>query len=72
MEGAIPNPTTPLAFLPPTIANQLEASRYLYAVTAGVRHLCICRVNPLDLIFKGMDVGCVNVNPGGIPNIHTS
>ncbi|KAG2119202.1 hypothetical protein DEU56DRAFT_137488 [Suillus clintonianus] len=32
---ALPNPYTPLAFLPPTLANQLEVSRYMYAVTLG-------------------------------------
>ncbi|EJD43639.1 hypothetical protein AURDEDRAFT_137862 [Auricularia subglabra TFB-10046 SS5] len=30
------NPTTPLAFLPPTLADQYEASRYLYIATLGV------------------------------------
>ncbi|KAI0795902.1 hypothetical protein C8Q75DRAFT_351708 [Abortiporus biennis] len=30
-----PNPLTPLAWLPPDIANQLEASRYLYSATIG-------------------------------------
>ena len=33
----LPNPFTPLAFLPPPLANQLEASRYLFAATVGVR-----------------------------------
>ncbi|KAJ7595239.1 hypothetical protein C8J56DRAFT_774719 [Mycena floridula] len=31
----LPNPHTPLAFLPPTLANQFEVSRYIYAVTLG-------------------------------------
>ncbi|TCD61989.1 hypothetical protein EIP91_007653, partial [Steccherinum ochraceum] len=31
----LPNPLTPLAWLPPDIAGQLEASRYLYAATVG-------------------------------------
>ncbi|CAL1702480.1 unnamed protein product [Somion occarium] len=31
----LPNPLTPLAWLPPDIAGQLEASRYLYAATLG-------------------------------------
>jgi hypothetical protein len=30
------NPYTPLAFLPPDLASQLEVSRYLYAITLGV------------------------------------
>ncbi|OAX32247.1 hypothetical protein K503DRAFT_852173 [Rhizopogon vinicolor AM-OR11-026] len=32
----IPNPCTPLAFLPPETASQLEVSRYLYWATVGV------------------------------------
>ncbi|KAF5336297.1 hypothetical protein D9758_014487 [Tetrapyrgos nigripes] len=32
---SLPNPFTPLAFLPPDIANQFEVSRYLTAVTLG-------------------------------------
>ncbi|TFK38667.1 hypothetical protein BDQ12DRAFT_630449 [Crucibulum laeve] len=32
----LPNPLTPLAFLPPTLSNQFEVSRYLYAVTLGI------------------------------------
>ncbi|KAJ6454610.1 hypothetical protein C8R45DRAFT_599735 [Mycena sanguinolenta] len=31
----LPNPFTPLAFLPPSLATQLEVSRYIYAVTLG-------------------------------------
>ncbi|KAI0795924.1 hypothetical protein C8Q75DRAFT_711126 [Abortiporus biennis] len=31
----LPNPLTSLAWLPPDIANQLEASRYLYSATIG-------------------------------------
>ncbi|KAF7334204.1 hypothetical protein MSAN_02381700 [Mycena sanguinolenta] len=31
----LPNPFTPLAFLPPALASQLELSRYLYAATLG-------------------------------------
>lgn len=31
----LPNPETPLAFLPPTAANQLEVSRYIYVATLG-------------------------------------
>ncbi|KAH7929195.1 hypothetical protein BV22DRAFT_1125960 [Leucogyrophana mollusca] len=31
----VPNPNTPLAFLQPTLADQFEVSRYLYAVTFG-------------------------------------
>ncbi|KAF7364070.1 hypothetical protein MSAN_01065800 [Mycena sanguinolenta] len=29
------NPSTPLAFLPPTLASQFEVSRYVYAATLG-------------------------------------
>ncbi|KAF7335940.1 hypothetical protein MSAN_02307400 [Mycena sanguinolenta] len=32
----LPNPYTPMAFLPPALAGQFEASRYLYAATLGV------------------------------------
>lgn len=32
----LPNAFTPLAFLPPALANQFEVSRYLYAATLGV------------------------------------
>ncbi|KAI0072615.1 hypothetical protein K474DRAFT_1678508 [Panus rudis PR-1116 ss-1] len=31
----LPNPLTPLAWLPPDVANQLEASRYLYSAVLG-------------------------------------
>lgn len=31
----LPNPNTPLAFLSPTVANQLEVSRYIYVATLG-------------------------------------
>ncbi|KAF7335948.1 hypothetical protein MSAN_02308200 [Mycena sanguinolenta] len=31
----LPNPLTPLAFLPPALASQFEVSRYLYAATLG-------------------------------------
>ncbi|KAI0077951.1 hypothetical protein K474DRAFT_1570555, partial [Panus rudis PR-1116 ss-1] len=31
----LPNPLTPLAWLPPDIASQLEASRYLYSAVVG-------------------------------------
>ncbi|KAJ8518268.1 hypothetical protein ONZ45_g4624 [Pleurotus djamor] len=32
----LPNPTTPLAFLPPTLASQFEVSRYLLVATCGM------------------------------------
>lgn len=32
----LPNPLTPLAWLPPDTASQLEVSRYLYSATIGV------------------------------------
>ncbi|KAF9262398.1 hypothetical protein L218DRAFT_960213 [Marasmius fiardii PR-910] len=41
---ALPNPLTPLAFLPPDIANQFEVSRYLYAVTLG-GYIWDCAIN---------------------------
>ncbi|KAL4248817.1 hypothetical protein ABKN59_004002 [Abortiporus biennis] len=33
--SALPNPFTPLAFLPPDIATQFETTRYIYAATVG-------------------------------------
>jgi hypothetical protein len=33
---SLPNPETPLAFLPPTLASQFEVSRYLLVATCGV------------------------------------
>lgn len=33
----LPNPETPLAWLPPDIADQFQASGYVYVGTLGVR-----------------------------------
>ena len=33
----LPNPTTPLAWLPEGLGAQLQAAGYVYAATAGVR-----------------------------------
>ncbi|KAF7335947.1 hypothetical protein MSAN_02308100 [Mycena sanguinolenta] len=49
-----PNPFTPLAFLPPALASQLEASRYLYAATLGayVWDIGLNLGNDYILLFK--------------------
>ncbi|TFK38669.1 hypothetical protein BDQ12DRAFT_650965 [Crucibulum laeve] len=50
----LPNPFTPLAFLEPTLANQFEVSRYLYAVTLGIYiwDTAINLGNDYQLLFK--------------------
>ncbi|KAF7335944.1 hypothetical protein MSAN_02307800 [Mycena sanguinolenta] len=50
----LPNPFTPLAFLPPALASQLEASRYLYAATLGayVWDIGLNLGNDYILLFK--------------------
>ncbi|KDR70439.1 hypothetical protein GALMADRAFT_103207 [Galerina marginata CBS 339.88] len=52
--GELPNPFTPLAFLDPTLSNQFEVSRYLYAVTLGIYlwDIAINLPNDLVLLFK--------------------
>ncbi|KAF7336022.1 hypothetical protein MSAN_02315900 [Mycena sanguinolenta] len=49
-----PNPFTPLAFLPPALASQLEVSRYLIAATLGayVWDIGLNLGNDYDLLFK--------------------
>ncbi|KAF7357258.1 hypothetical protein MSAN_01321000 [Mycena sanguinolenta] len=50
----LPNPSTPLAFLPPALASQFEASRYLYAATLGayVWDIGLNLGNDYTLLFK--------------------
>ncbi|KAJ6454675.1 hypothetical protein C8R45DRAFT_1037680 [Mycena sanguinolenta] len=50
----LPNPLTPLAFLPPALANQFEVSRYLYAATLGayVWDIGLNLGNDYSLLFK--------------------
>ncbi|KAJ6454611.1 hypothetical protein C8R45DRAFT_915105 [Mycena sanguinolenta] len=50
----LPNPFTPLAFLPPTLANDFEVSRYLYAATLGayVWDIGLNLGNDYTLLFK--------------------
>ncbi|KAJ6454617.1 hypothetical protein C8R45DRAFT_846368 [Mycena sanguinolenta] len=50
----LPNPSTPLAFLPPTLANQVEVSRYVYAATLGayVWDIGLNLGNDYALLFK--------------------
>lgn len=37
----LPNPLTPLAWLPPEIASQVEVARYLFSAVIGVRRVPI-------------------------------
>ncbi|KAJ7745431.1 hypothetical protein DFH07DRAFT_942848 [Mycena maculata] len=50
----LPNPFTPLAFLPPAIANEFEVSRYLYAATLGayIWDIALNLGNDYTLLFK--------------------
>ncbi|KAF7334194.1 hypothetical protein MSAN_02380700 [Mycena sanguinolenta] len=50
----LPNPFTPLAFLPPTLAGQFEVSRYLYAATVGayIWDIGLNLGNDYALLFK--------------------
>ncbi|KAF7344444.1 hypothetical protein MSAN_01925800 [Mycena sanguinolenta] len=50
----LPNPFTPLAFLPPALANQFEVSRYLIAATLGayVWDIGLNLGNEYVLLFK--------------------
>ncbi|KAF7334211.1 hypothetical protein MSAN_02382400 [Mycena sanguinolenta] len=50
----LPNPFTPLAFLPPALASQFEVSRYLYAATVGayVWDIGLNLGNDYTLLFK--------------------
>ncbi|KAF7334208.1 hypothetical protein MSAN_02382100 [Mycena sanguinolenta] len=50
----LPNPFTPLAFLPPTLASQVEVSRYVYAATLGayVWDIGLNLGNDYALLFK--------------------
>ncbi|KAJ6454646.1 hypothetical protein C8R45DRAFT_915136 [Mycena sanguinolenta] len=50
----LPNPSTPLAFLPPTLANQVELSRYVNAATLGayVWDMGLNLGNDYALLFK--------------------
>ncbi|KAF7335951.1 hypothetical protein MSAN_02308500 [Mycena sanguinolenta] len=50
----LPNPSTPLAFLPPAVADQFELSRYLYSATLGayIWDIAINLGNDYVLLFK--------------------
>ncbi|KAF7335934.1 hypothetical protein MSAN_02306700 [Mycena sanguinolenta] len=50
----LPNPFTPLAFLPPALAGQFEASRYLFAATLGayIWDIGLNLGNDYTLLFK--------------------
>lgn len=65
----LPNPFTPLAFLPPTLASQLEASRYLYIATLSVSTTMFSREKFSHLnagLYMGPDYG----NSRRIQNAH--
>lgn len=51
---SLPNPNTPLAYLTPTLANQFEVSRYIYAVTLGayIWDIVINLSNDYKLLFR--------------------
>lgn len=63
----LPNPFTPLAFLPPTLASQLEASRYLYVATLAVSKMSI-RCEQLSHQFLGLHMGHGHGNARRIQN----
>ncbi|KAJ6454656.1 hypothetical protein C8R45DRAFT_846412 [Mycena sanguinolenta] len=50
----LPNPFTPLAFLPPALANQFEVARYIFAATLGayVWDIGLNLGNDYALLFK--------------------
>ncbi|KAJ6465706.1 hypothetical protein C8R45DRAFT_839678 [Mycena sanguinolenta] len=50
----LPNPSTPLAFFPPALADQFERSRYLFAATLGayVWDIALNLGNDYALLFK--------------------
>ncbi|KAJ6454671.1 hypothetical protein C8R45DRAFT_1037669 [Mycena sanguinolenta] len=50
----LPNPFTPLAFLPPALASKVEVSRYLYAATLGAYlwDIALNLGNDYRLLFK--------------------
>ncbi|KAJ6454632.1 hypothetical protein C8R45DRAFT_599968 [Mycena sanguinolenta] len=50
----LPNPSTPLAFLPPSLANEVEVSAYVYAATLGayVWDIGLNLGNDYALLFK--------------------
>ncbi|KAJ6454612.1 hypothetical protein C8R45DRAFT_1189119 [Mycena sanguinolenta] len=50
----LPNPSTPLAFLPPPLASQFETSRYVYAATLGayIWDIALNLGNDYALLFK--------------------
>ncbi|KAF7335983.1 hypothetical protein MSAN_02312000 [Mycena sanguinolenta] len=50
----LPNPFTPLAFLPPALARQFEVTRYILAATLGayVWDIALNLGNDYTLLFK--------------------
>ena len=63
----LPNPLTPLAFLPPVFAKQYETSIYIVIATMSVCiYLCIITGLPLIVVLRlaGVHIGLANVAPG--------
>lgn len=61
--SALPNPLTPLAFLPPDVARQEEVARAVIAAVVGVS-LPLFRImchRQLSLFSKGLAMGRVYV-----------
>ena len=65
----LPNPLTPLAWLPEDIGSQLQASAYLFVATLGVRD-SITGILPSDrLLYLGMDMGSSYVLQGRVQDL---
>ena len=69
--AVFPNAETSLAWLEPSIANQLEASRYLYCAVIGVcgtlKQVILDRL--LIKLPLGMDMGASGVFATGSPDL---
>jgi hypothetical protein len=61
---SLPNPFTPLAFLPPTIAAQYEASIYVTIATLSVSRIFTCVLAEAVIFYTGVHMGLADVNPG--------
>jgi hypothetical protein len=64
----LPNPFTPLAFLPPVLANQLQASIYIAIASLSVsiilEHVGEYRLNFINDLFQGIHMGLAHVDSG--------
>jgi hypothetical protein len=59
----LPNPFTPLAFLPPALADKYQVVIYVYVATMAVSNLFRIFFGRLSLA-TGVHMGLVNVHPG--------